>query len=455
MDYFRKGFIKPIRVAQVTKAVDVLEAFRYMQRGIHIGKVIVEIRDADGNAQMGDEVVRSLKSDVSLDGGGSYLLIGGLGGLGRAISTWLVQHGAQHLVFLSRSAGRGKHDQDFAREITSMGCSVQLIQGSVTTRGDVDQAVNQANSRAPLKGIIQMSMVLRDQAFSRMTFEEWEAARQPKVQGTWNLHNATLAREIKLDFFLLFSSISGVLGQPGQANYASANTFLDAFVQYRRGRGLPCTAIDLGAVEDAGYLTESPDLLRKMQGMGWRPVREVELLEAMAIALRMPPILDAAKDGIFVDKNRFIIGIAPATPLSSPDSSARLRRDIRLAVYHNNRVGAANKGADGGGGALASFLGRARADPATELGQNSDAAQRFLAHEIGERLLALLLRSGEEVSIEKPLAELGLDSLVAIELRAWWKGTFGFDVTVLEMLGMGTLGALGRRASEGLKVLYE
>lgn len=455
MEYYRQGKIKPLRVAEVVKAADIIESFRCVQLGQHIGKVIVEIRDVEGRSQVGDIVRSPVRKTTSLDKNGSYLIVGGLGGLGRAVSVWLVKHGARHLVFLSRTAGTSEQDQEFSREIESMGCSAQLIQGSVLNLKDVEQAIRSAESRAPLKGIIQMSMVLRDQTFQRMTLQDWEAARSPKVQGTWNLHNASISSKTNLDFFLLFSSVSGVLGQPGQANYASANSFLDAFVQYRKGMGLPCTAIDLGAVEDAGYLTSNQNILRKMQGMGWRPVREVELLSAMDLALSNPEPKFLNTDGIIVDKNRFILGITPIIPLSSPDSSMRLRQDIRLSVYHNSKKGGAGSGSKDSDIALAEFLAHARADPVTVLGQGADQAAARLASEIGERLLGLLLRSGEEVVISKSLIELGLDSLVAIELRAWWKGAFGFDITVLEMLGMGTLEALGRKAVEGLRALYE
>lgn len=455
MDYFRRGMVKPIRIAEVTRAVDVIQSFRRLQLGQHIGKVVVEMRDSEGRSQVGKLASAPSKTTINLDRNASYLIVGGLGGLGRAVLVWLAQNGARHLAVLSRSAGCGKHDQEFAREIESMGCSLQLIRGSVLDLNDVKQAISDVQSRGPLKGIVQMSMVLRDRAFQKMTLEDWESARSPKVQGTWNLHNSSITSGLKLDFFLFFSSISGILGQPGQSNYASANSFLDAFVQYRKRMGLPCTAIDLGAVEDAGYLTSNKDLLRKMKGTGWRPVREIELLEDLEFALSSSGPSDPNADGVVVDKNRFLLGITPTIPLSSPDSSLRLRQDIRLSVYHNNQGSSPRRDAQDRDNALADFLAHAKADPVTVLGQGADQAAARLAFEIGERLFGLLLRSGEEVVISRSLLELGLDSLVAIELRAWWKGALGFDITVLEMLGMGTLEALGRKAVEGLRALYE
>ncbi|GFG19087.1 hypothetical protein IFM5058_09690 [Aspergillus udagawae] len=235
MKCFDKGTFKPIRVDWVFDAPSVLDAFRYMQQGKHIGNIVLEIRD----------------------GVEGTLLVTDVDSTKRAISVWMVQHGARHITYLSRSAGRGTHDADFVREIESMGCTVNLVAGDVGKADDVARAIDAANATAVLMGIVQMSMVPRDQMFEGMSIEDWNTVTVPKVKGTWNLHEITTARGIDLDFFILFSSLSGILGQIGQANYASANTFLDAFMQYRASVGLPATAIDLGAMEGIGYLSEN------------------------------------------------------------------------------------------------------------------------------------------------------------------------------------------------------
>ena len=447
MDYFNQGYIKPIPLSKVFDAVAVADALKLMQQGNHIGKIVFELRDNAGEPHL-EKLHTTRKQTLILDSSASYLLIGGLGGLGRSIAVWMVQRGARHLTFLSRSAGTGKHDRDFVREIESMGCSVQLVRGSVTNKEDVSRAVN--GVPATLKGIIQMTMVLHDQSFPRMTFDDWESATQPKIQGTWNLHNST--QGMNLDFFCLFSSISGILGQPGQANYAGANTFLDAFVQYRASQGLPCTAIDIGAMEGAGYLAENKDLLKKMQGVGFSPVPEIELLQALEPAL-LPRAADQSiqvnKSGL-IDRRNFLLGIVPSIPLSSSNSSARLRKDIRLAVYHN--TGNASSGSNTSDKGFSSFLATAKQDPA--IFKSPDTVV-LVAKEIGKKLFGLLLKSDDDVDVSLSLTEVGFDSLIAIEMRAWWKQTFGFNLSMLEMLGMGTLESLGKRAVDGLIALSE
>ncbi|RYC94339.1 hypothetical protein BFJ63_vAg2945 [Fusarium oxysporum f. sp. narcissi] len=292
-------------------------------------------------------------------------------------------------------------------------------------------------------GIIQISMVLRDRMFEDMTFQEWEMTTRPKAQGTWNLHNASLAVKCPLDFFLLFNSLSGILGQVGQANYASANTFLDVFARYRAGMGLPCTSLDLGAMEGIGYLDENQDLLRKMKGTGWRPVDESELVEALNVALMPPSSPQEYGDA-------FLLGVAPTVPLGSAESSTRLSKDVRMAAYHN--IGRGQSDALPANDGLRAFLSSVKKDPSI---LNSHESVNTLALEIGKKLASLLLTGDVDLDTSTNTADMGLDSLVAIELRGWWKLTLGFEISTLEMLSMGTLEALGKRTADGLKGLYD
>ncbi|RYP78429.1 hypothetical protein DL771_000614 [Monosporascus sp. 5C6A] len=456
MEYCHQGFIRPVHLAEISPASNVQDEFRCMQQGNHIGKIVISLRDNDGHLQLDKDVgTAAHKGVVRLDPSASYLLVGGLGGLGRSISAWMVQHGARNLTFLSRSAGSSPQERGFARTLESMGCTVQLVRGSVTDAADVARAMD--GIPTALKGVIHMAMVLRDQAFSRMSTDDWNGSTAPKITGTWNLHQVSRARGMDLDFFILFSSLSGVLGQPGQANYAAANTFLDAFVKYRTGMGLPCTALDIGAMEGIGYLFENEDLLRKMRGTGWRPVKEEELLEALGAAMlartRAEQQGERAADpwSPIVDKNTMLVGVSPSVPLSDPNSSARLRKDVRMAAYLNAGRGRAAK-ALSDNDALRDFLASAKDNPAMFRAPEGAA---LLAHEIGKKLFALLLKPDEDPNIALSLAELGLDSLIAVEIRAWWKQVFGPDISVLEILAMGTLDALGKKAADQLAEMYD
>lgn len=154
MDYYRQEAIRPIKPMTVFDSTQTLDAFRQMQKGQHIGKIVVTMPKNPDELE-----VTTIKQDLNLRGEASYLLVGGLGGLGRPISTWMVERGARNLIYLSRSAGKSDEDQAFARELETQGCSVQFFSGSVCSLDDVKRVVE--NAAAPVAGIMHLSMVLR------------------------------------------------------------------------------------------------------------------------------------------------------------------------------------------------------------------------------------------------------------------------------------------------------
>lgn len=445
LEYLQKGKISPIRPVKVFDAVSPYDAFKYMQPGQHIGRVCMSLRESPEYTKLDVAIVDRL-STLELSNSASYLLVGGLGGLGRSISKWMIERGARHLIFLSRSAGLRPDDESFVYELNSMGCQVQLVQGSVINSQDVMRAIRVATR--PLKGILQSSMVLRDEGFPNMTLDQWNAAILPKVHGTWNLHNAAVSANLSLDFFVLLSSLSGIIGQPGQANYASGNTFLDAFVQFRTSLGLPASAIDIGAVADVGYISQNRKLEGKMSVLGFKALKEQEVLDALEVAMSREETRIHRSDyhsSHFVDHKTFVLGLGSTVPLNSSASRVLWRRDRRMAIYHNTAGGDVDTTASSA--TLKSFIASAKAD--VSILKSVEAAD-FLASVIGKRLFTLLLKPEEDLNKSLSLVDLGLDSLVGIELRSWWKQALGFDINLLEMLGMGTLEALGQHAAEGL-----
>lgn len=444
VNFFVEGKIQPIRPVKTFSAVEIQDCFRYMQKGQHIGKIIVDMTPKLDHPLSAKAAIELLQ----LDPEGSYLLIGGLGGLGKAIATWMVEHGARHLVFLSRSAGSTASDKAFIAELESQNVTVTVIQGSVSELADVERAVNA--SHKPLRGILQMSMVLRDQSFLKMTSTEWSEAVTPKVQGTINLHEAT-KDTTKLDFFVLFSSLSGVIGMPGQANYAAANTFLDAFVQYRHYLGLAASAIDIGAMEDVGYLASNTGLAARLKATGAYGVRETELLDALTLAIMesQPVITTAPTPSAAASTGQFVLGLRSSTSLDDPSNRALWKRDIRMSWYHNpsSQGDIAQTSSGGGSSKLKEFLSSATANPDL---LKEKASAIFLAEEIGKKLFDFLLRPVEELDLAVPLQDMGMDSLMAIEVRSWWKQTFGFEISVLEILGKGSIAQLGEHCAQGL-----
>ncbi|KAI1138451.1 fatty acid synthase S-acetyltransferase [Hypoxylon sp. FL0543] len=447
--------ITPIRPIKVFKAMEIQDAFRFMQKGTHIGRIGISIRDPTKKEEQDFDIARKVRH-LTIAPRTSYILVGGLGGLGRAIAVWMADAGAEEIVFMARSAGVDPEHQVFANELLSLGCTAKFVRGDVTKPEDVDRCLK--SCELPLKGIHQMTLVLRDQAFPKMTFDEWNATVAPKVTGTWNLHNATVAAGITLDFFVLFSSVSGVVGQHGQSNYASANAFLSSMAHYRNGLGLAASVVDIGAVQGIGVVEHIKNMTSTLKSVGFSPLVEAQLLDAMLIAMSVP----ANETG---DNKSSSTGSRVAAPYSitlglsanSLNGSAAQRviwrNDRRMAIYHNyKRDGSgATSGSSGANEELKNLLAASR-DDASVL-KAADTV-RLLAVEIGRKLFDLLLKPHDDLNIALPLIDLGLDSLVAIELRGWWKQVLKFDISVLEMLGMGSLEALGQHAAEGLYDMF-
>lgn len=439
----KDGHITPLSPRVAFDASSAAEAFQHVQQGQHIGKTVLTMRDAHGEIKIGSTPVRAA-DQIKIDSSASYLLAGGLGGIAAVIARFLVENGARRLVCLSRNPGSKPEDIDTIKELESMDCEVVLVKGDLINKHDVLNAVQQASN---LKGVLHAPMLLADNNFRNMTLEQWNKASDPKVKGAWYLHEALMDAGINLDFFVFLSSMSGLNGQPGQANYAGANTFLDAFAQYRNNLGLVASSIDIGAVADMGYAARDDALLQRLITNGYSGVTQSEMIEAFAAASSYP----ATKSDVntrsesFIHQNTFATGFGSTVSLSNPESRSWWKKDIRMAVWHN-----INEGIDtgeAGGDSLKAFLAKAKNAPDTLRESNT---VNYLSLEIGKQLMNLLLRSEDELDVTLPLAQLGMDSLVGIEMRTWWRKTFGFDISVLQLLALGTLEELGKYAVEQL-----
>ena len=180
----------------------------------------------------------------------TYLITGGLGGLGLECARWLAEHGAQHLALVSR---RDVSDElrERVSQIEKTGARVKIFKADVTQEAQVDEVLAEIKkSMPPLRGICQSAGVLDDGVVHKQTWEQFARVLEPKVRGSWLLHTRT--RETPLDFFLLFSSAASMFGSAGQANHAAANAFLDALAHYRRAQGLQALSINWGAWSEVG-----------------------------------------------------------------------------------------------------------------------------------------------------------------------------------------------------------
>jgi acyl transferase domain-containing protein len=177
----------------------------------------------------------------------TYLITGGLGGVGFTVARWFIEQGARHLALVGRSA----RNVEALAELRNGGAEVAVFHADVTDESQLVKVLGQIDeAMPPLRGVIHAAAVLDDGILLQLTRERFRTVMHPKVMGAWHLHQLTQDRE--LDFFVLFSSLASLLGSPGQGSYAAANAFLDALAQYRRSHGLPGLSINWGPWAEVG-----------------------------------------------------------------------------------------------------------------------------------------------------------------------------------------------------------
>ena len=264
-----------------------------------------------------------------------------------------------------------------------------------------------------------------------MSYDDWKTSVNPKVQGSWNLHSLL---PTGMDFFILLSSISGIVGNAGQANYAAGNTYMDSLARYRIAQGERAVALDLGAMLGHGVLAEDDTLRERLLKGG--------LLSGVTPAL-MYGLLDYycnPAQGILAQENSQIcIGIASPSRLRnkvSDDPSSHLNLPFYSHIVNSGKGGQREGGAESASAKYkAEFLS---ADSITKAG---DVVSRALV----QRLLGSQSKAVDmsEVDFSRPMHDFGVDSLMAIELRAWFAKEFAASVPIFEILGEGSLETLG------------
>ncbi|MEM7127078.1 MAG: SDR family NAD(P)-dependent oxidoreductase [Chloroflexota bacterium] len=246
VDMFEKGALKPLPLIQfpIQNAVD---AFRTMQQAKHIGKIVLTMPEASSSES-------PQLDQLTFSDGASYLITGGLGGLGLVLARWMVERGARNLVLVSRRGATSTH-QEQLDALEELGAQLLVAKADVTDSTQMAKLVAQLkDSHPPLRGIIHAAGVLEDGILQQMTWSQFESVMAPKMIGAWNLHRLTQGQP--LDFFVLFSSLTSLIGAAGQANYASANAFLDALAHYRHSQKLPATSVNWGAWAEVGMVAE-------------------------------------------------------------------------------------------------------------------------------------------------------------------------------------------------------
>jgi NAD(P)-dependent dehydrogenase (short-subunit alcohol dehydrogenase family)/acyl carrier protein len=324
----------------------------------------------------------------------SYLITGGMGGLGLLVANWMVSKGAKHLVLL----GRRSPDDAAIKKITELemaGASVVVEKADVSDgesmRG-VWQRIEESNR--PLGGVIHSAGMLSDGVLQNQNWSSFERVMAPKVQGAWHLHQLSLNQS--LDFFVLFSSAASLLGSPGQGNHSSANAFLDGLAHYRRTMGLPGLSIHWGAVSQVGEAAErGADMRAGKQGMG--VISPAQVLESLELLM----------SGSDVE-----VGVVP---IEWSGWQERVAQWPFLADWQETILEVAEP-------SKSDFLLKLEATPSNE--------RRLLlvAHVRRQVANVLGISHPESIAMDTGFFDLGMDSLTSVELRNKLQGSLKCSV---------------------------
>ena len=354
------------------------QAFRFMAQAKHIGKIILT------HPQNGLSGEKNIRSDAS------YLITGGLGGLGLQVAEWMVDQGARHLVLMGRGKPSDKAGKIIER-LKEKGAEIKDIQCDISQKAQVSRMIREVDRTMPgLRGIVHSAGVIDDGILLQQDWSRFKKVMSPKLKGAWNLHRQTQGRD--LDFFVLFSSLASVMGSPGQSNYAAANAFLDALAHHRRAMGLPGLSINWGPWSEVGMAAALSEADRKRHlrsGINFiEPEKGIKALESLIWSAHI-------QVGVLsVDWMRFFKDMESG-------SIPNLLLDIEKGLRKQKQQSVSRRG---------EFLRTLRETAPSE------RIEVLSAHISREVIKALGLSGEVVIDADQGFSEMGLDSLMAVEI---------------------------------------
>ncbi|MCB2078136.1 MAG: SDR family NAD(P)-dependent oxidoreductase [Novosphingobium sp.] len=366
----------PYRAFGLDKAVD---AFATMSRGAHLGKIVLEVGGRDLRVP-----VQSAPS-LSFDAERAYVVTGGLRGLGMQTALWLVKHGARKIALVGRSGSVPAEEQRNLQAMRDAGAEVAIFGADLGGRESVRAVLSDIREKSgPIGGIVHAAATYSDRLLRDETPENLALVFKAKAASAWALHEETI--DDPLDLFLMYSSISAVLGSVGQTGYAAANAFLNGLARHRAASGLPATVVDLDPVADAGFLARNEKVANYLKVLGFPGLSSSQVLDSVGIALAGKRT-ETVVTGLDWTSGSLLAGQGGSMPLlrelvqsAGPESvEGTSVRERILALGPGERV---------------------------------TAARAFLRTEIAR----ILRRPEDQIGDDDLLEEMGIDSLSLVEL---------------------------------------
>ncbi|EEP81155.1 predicted protein [Uncinocarpus reesii 1704] len=415
MELVRQNVVKPLEPTVFMPFSRIEESFRMMQTGKHMGKIVLE--------PTGHDIVPVLPRGLKpyrFRSNATYLLSGGLGGIGRSIALWMSNNGAKNIVFLSRSGSKKPEAQEVMDHLVKRGVKVAVYNCDVADAQQVEKAIRQCGMTfPPIKGAVQGAMVLRDAVYENCTHEQWMGAIRPKVHGSWNLHKY-LPKD--MDFFVMLSSSAGIVGSRGQGNYSAGNTYQDALAYHRRLQGQCGSSIDLGLILGVGFVAQNKEQRITGNLQTWNFVGIVEK--------ELHALLQCAITGENAIGNRIPPQMVTGLGTGGMANFAREKFPWWFAdakFTHLKHVDIHKTTADQGSGTvqLQSLL--------AQVTSVNDAA-KHVTEALVQKLARSMMVEAENIDSGKPISSYGVDSLLAVEIRSWLFTEVQADISVFELL---------------------
>lgn len=371
MQKFKTGTLKPLPLRAYPTS-EIVDVFRSMAQGRHTGKLVIVPEQR-----------------FAIHEKATYLITGAFGGLGIATAEWLVEQGARHLALLGRNAPR-EQAKSAIQKLTDAGINVKVFQVDVSSRQSMETVFEQIKTSMPaLKGVIHAAGALDDGILTQQTWERFEKVFASKVDGSWILHELT--KGIALDFFVLYSSAVSLLGSAGQSNHVAACTFQDMLANYRRAQGLPGLSIGWGPWEQIGAAAER-NIVEKQSQRGVESIPPAQGIEALSKVMQSNHLTHVGV--VPINWSQFSKGV------SSPFFAELVKKQSSAAASSSKQKADDND-----------LWKRLESAP------ESKRLNLLLAHVREQALKVLSLPADFALEQRQPLQELGLDSLMAVELR--------------------------------------
>ena len=400
MEMFESRELQPLPV-RIFPASEAAAAFRFIMQARHIGKVVIDMHDSAAISTRVATPAALFRADAT------YLVTGGTRGFGLAVAEWMIGEGARSIVLTGRPGSPEPADEVLAR-MRETGASVTIMRADVG-RGDAVAALiaDIERTQLPLKGVIHAAAVYDDGFMLQLDDERFDAVVRAKASAAWHLHRQT--QHLDLDAFVLFSSVSSIIGSPGQANYAAANAALDALAHYRRAAGLPALTVNWTAISETGYLSRHVEVARELDRQGLSAIAPSEACTILGILLRgaTPHVAVAKLENGQIALTRSSDAVRRRFSLLDRGPSSE------RAVHPSNAK------------ALLILLAQ----------QPLDARPPMIETALRQDLSRLLGVRATAIDAERPLAELGIDSLMSVELEIAVREALGVELPLGFLVG--------------------